>query len=64
MASVTESAALIKSWRQSKLPVLKLRLGLSIDGVMAAWWDSASTEGLFPRLGVEDVDGVERGDSC
>jgi hypothetical protein len=39
-------------------------LGLSIDGVMAAWWDSASTEGLFPRLGVEDVDGVERGDSC
>ena len=64
IASVTESAAVNRSWRQSKL-AFKLRLlALFSMGVDMAAWDSVSTEGLLPRLGDEDVDGVERGDSC
>lgn len=64
MASVTESAALNKSERQSK-PEFSARLAAALSPVaeMTAS-DSISTEGLLPRLGDDDDDGVERGDSC
>lgn len=66
IASVTESAALNRSSLQLKSKVL-LRpddaSSLSAAAAFELLWDSGSTEGLL-RLGDEEVDGVERGESC
>jgi len=65
IALVTESAADSRSWRQSK-PTLELTPEL-FPTIVLAWFagcDSGSNEGLLPRLGVEEDEGVERGDNC